>query len=889
MKKRLLILGLLLTGCTLVWGQEMLRQKVDLEIRNATFQEVLYQLIEKEGAKISFRNELLPAGQYTFAIQQQPLRYVLDEILTGTDLIYRPIGEQVILVPRPAERIDQYHTISGFVTDAATGESLIGANIIDLYSQQGTVSNEYGFFSLSLPNGWVDVRISYLGYENAQISLQLTENKLYKLPLEGSITLNEVVVYPRDTSANPIGGLATGELIGLRETQMLPSLAGEPDVLRTALLLPGVTSGPDGAEGLQIRGGDAGQNLVLLDGVPVYYVNHGIGLFSIFNSSTVRSAQLFRAGFPARYGGRLSSVLDIRTKEGNIQNTAGTVEAGLLTTRFSLEGPIVKDKSSFLLSGRWSFVHLLLEEQSRRYKRQRGRDGATDYRFYDINAKLNYAFSARDRVFFSLYRGRDTYDDLTTSTNELNVRNANGEPQLYQLDQSYGEGLNWRNTVGSLRWNHLFSDQLFANFSLTYSRLDQESFYKLDDLLVNQTTGQEEELRVQGLFQSGIEDVGLKADWQLIVNPRQQFRFGLGANRRIFRPGALIVDEPFDGEEAFKNNSINTTELNAYLEGQGKISNYWEWNAGLHTAWWYVRSKGHPSLQPRLSISYDPDSPWSFSASASRMVQNLHFLRNTTVNLPTEIWVPSTDRIEPAEALMGNLGYRYELNPSWELKGDFYYKKMNRILAFLEGTEGFEDWEENVASGHGEAYGAEWQLRKRQGKLTGWLSYTLSRSIRQFEELNIGRVYPFRYDRRHNVQVAGILQISSKVHISATWQYASGFALTLPLVKFTSLLPGQIIPVDGLPEVLDPESKNNIRMPAYHRLDLNVHYEWQKGETFRHRLNVGVYNAYNRNNPLYYDVRRFLINQQGVLFTGYQFVEVQLTPILPIISYQLAF
>ena len=733
------------------------------------------------------------------------------------------------------------------------------------------------------------MRVSYLGYESVELSLNLTENQLFKLPLKGSVSLNEIVVYPRDTSANPIGGLATGEFIGLRETQLLPSLAGEPDVIRTALLLPGVTSGADGAEGMQVRGGDAGQNLVLLDGVPVYYVNHGIGLFSIFNTNIVRSAQLFRAGFPARYGGRLSSVLDIRTKEGNLQRLSGTAEAGLLSTRFSLEGPLVKDKSSFLVSGRWSFVHLLLEEQSRRYKQQRGRNGSTDYRFYDLNAKFNYSFSTRNRVFLSLYRGRDSYDDLTETTSFLTVGDGNDDPQLFQLNQSYGEGLNWVNTVGSLRWNHLFSDQLFANFSFTYSRLDQESFYNLEDELANLTVGQRDSTQLQGLFKSGIEDLGLKADWQLILSPRQQFRFGLGANRRIFNPGALIVDEPFSGEDAFQNNTINTTEFSAYLEGQGKLGGNWEWNAGLHSTLWYVRSKGHPSLQPRLSLSYEPSKDCSFSASVSRMVQNLHFLRNTTVNLPTEIWVPSTDQIEPAEAWMGNLGYRRELNPRWELKMDLYYKKMNRILAFLEGTEGFEDWEENVAAGVGESYGAEWELRKRQGRLTGWVSYTLSRATRQFDELNLGRVYPYRYDRLHNLQMAAIFKLSPTVHISATWGYASGFAITLPLVKFTSLVPGQVIPPGGIPEVLDPERKNNVRMPDYHRLDLNMHFEWQGKGRLKHHLNLGVYNAYNRNNPLYYDIRRFLVNQQGVLLARYQFVEVQLAPILPILSYQMSF
>lgn len=889
MKKSLTVLLVFCCSLSSLGAQEVLDKRISLQVVEQPFEVVLYQLIDQEQVKLSFRNDILPEGLFSFDFSNKPLRLVLPVMLEETNLGYRLIGEQILLIPQPAKEVDTYYTVSGYITDRETGESLIGTNVYDFYSQRGTVSNEYGFFSLQLPAGLALLRLSYLGYESYEEPLKVDKNITLNKALQGSVTLSEVVVYPRDTSANPIAGLATGQLIGLRETKMLPSLAGEEDVVRTAFLLPGVTTGADGAEGLQVRGGDAGQNLVLLDGVPVYYVNHAIGLFSIFNSDAVRSAQLLRAGFPARYGGRLSSVLDIRMKEGNQQALSGTASAGLLTTRFTLEGPIVKEQSSFLVSGRWSFVHLLLEEQSRKFKVSRGNDGRTDYRFYDINAKYNHTFSDRDRVFLSLYRGRDTYDDLTTSSTPLSLVSQGGEVLNYNFDQSYGEGLNWTNSVGSLRWNHLFSDQLFANLSFTYSRLDQESYYNLEDLLVEPSLNQRDSLLIRGLFRSGIQDLGLKADWQFIASPRQEFRFGIGANRRIFKPGALIIDEPIPGEEPFANNTINTTELTTYLEGKGKMGNNWEWNTGVHLAWWYVRSKGHPSIQPRMNVNYFPHQRWMFSASVSRMVQNLHFLRNITVNLPTEIWVPSTDRIKPAQAWMGNLGYQFKISSFWELQGDVYYKKMERILSFLEGVEGFEDWEENVTAGQGEAYGAEWQLRKVKGKLTGWLSYTLSKSERQFDELNLGRVYPFRYDRRHNLQLATIYQLSPACYFSASWGYASGFALTLPLVKFTSIVPGVIIPPDGIPVALDPGSKNNIRMPAYHRLDINFHFEWQHKKRYRHELNLGVYNLYNRNNPLYYDIRRFLVNQQNTLSTRYNFVEVQLAPILPSISYKISF
>jgi len=889
MNKILLIIGLGCVCFTQLLAQEPLDQIVSLQLEQQPLANAFYQLIDNYDVKLSFRNELLPKGQYTFYFAQRPLREVLDNLLKDSGLNYRILGDQIVLVALPPPIPPPDFFVSGFVKDKETGEMLIGANVYDRYSQRGTVSNEFGFFCISLPAGKMLLRASYLGYQTAEQTLDLTANVTLSLELKGSITLSEVIVYARDTSANPIGGLATGNLLGLRETKLLPSLAGEPDIIRTAYLLPGVTTGADGSEGLQIRGSDAGQNLVLLDGVPVYYVNHAIGLFSIFNSNAILSAQLLRGGFPARYGGRLASILDIRMKEGNQQTFHGSAEAGLLTTRFSLEGPVVNNRSSFFVSGRWSFIQGILRAESQKYKQARGRNGATEYRFFDINAKFNYTFSEKDRVFLSLYNGKDRYDDLTTSTNPLSVIDRNGTLLNFVYDQSFGEGLNWGNTIGGLRWNHLFSDQLFANFSLTYSRLDQESYYNIQDFLIEPSINFRDSVTIEGLFRSGIQDLGLKADWQLISSSQQVFRFGLGANHRLFKPGALIVAEPIPGEGAFQNNTIKTSELTTYVEGQGWLSPKWEWNAGTHLSWWHVRSRGHLSVQPRISTDYHLLPSLTFNASFSRMVQNLHFLRNTTVNLPTEIWVPSTDQIRPANAWLGTVGYRYEINETWRLQGDLYYKKMNHLLAFLEGVEGFKDWEKNVTAGQGEAYGSELQLSKVQGRLTGWLSYTLAKSVRQFEELNLARIFPFRYDRRHNLQLAAVFQIKSGVYFSANWGYSSGFALTLPLVKFSSIVPGQLPGPDGIPFAIDPEAKNNIRMPAYHRLDVNFHREWPTANGYLHTLKLGVYNVYNRNNPLYYDIRSFLVNQEGVLSTQYSFVEVQLAPILPTISYQFRF
>lgn len=888
MKKGGQLLALLLIGCIRLSAQQVLDQPVSLDIRQQPIAEAFYQLIEREGVPLSFRNDILPDGNYTFRYTTRPLREVLEGVLRNTGLIYQVQEQQIFILP--AEKITlAAATISGYVYDVETGERLIGAGIQDVISQRGTTSNEYGFFSLNLPTGSVNLVVSYLGYESHRESLALVANQKRNIALKGSITLNEVIVYARDTLADPIGGLATGNLIGLRETQLLPSLAGEPDIFRTAHLLPGVTTGADGAEGLQVRGGDAGQNLVLLDGVPVYYVNHAIGLFSVFNSNAIRSARLLRGGFPARYAGRLSSVLDVRMKEGNRQKITGSAEAGLLSTRFLLEGPVSNERSSFLVSGRWSFVHALLVPESRKFKNRNGQDGQTDYRFYDVNAKFNYSFSQNDHLYLSFYKGRDQYDDFTTQSNLLDLIDRNGTLLNFNFDQSYAEGLTWGNTVGSLRWNHLFSNRVFANFSVTYSGLEQESFYNQSDILTEPSISFSDSVHVQGLFQSGIQDAGIKADVQWMYRHNLSFRAGGGANRRIFNPGALVVNEPLDGNTVpFDNNTIHTTELTAYLEGEGQWHDRWTWNAGLHGAWWYARRQGRPNLQPRLSINYAATSNWIINASWSRMVQPLHFLRNNTLNLPTEIWVPSTDRIAPATASLASLGWRHEISTQWQWTGDLYYKKMDGLVAFLEGVEGFRNWEDHVAVGQGLAYGAELQLNKVAGRLTGWISYTLARADRQFDALNLGRTYPFRYDRRHNVQVAAVYQITTGLYASANWGYSTGFALTLPLVKFSAVVPGELPPPGGLPFVLDPEAKNNVRMPANHRLDLNIHYTWQK-KRLAHTLNAGLYNAYNRNNPLYYDVRRVLVNQNNVLVTRYNFVEVQLTPMLPTISYRLGF
>ena len=883
MKKQSILLAFLCYVIPLL-SQQPLDQLIDLHIENQPLSQAFYQLIEEQAVKLSFRNESLPNDLITIKLVQIPLHSALDLLLKNTGLSYRLLGRQILISPRPPSRMN--YTISGFVSDASTGERLIGANVLDQQSKRGTVSNEYGFFSLTLPAGTVDLSISYLGYQRWNESVNLASSQIMNAALIATITLQEVIVYAYDHFGNPIGGLASGVQIGLKETQILPSLAGEPDIVRTALLSPGVTSGADGAEGLQVRGGDAGQNLVLLDGVPVYYVNHAIGLFSTFNSSAVRSAQLLRGGFPARYGGRLSSVLDVRMKEGNDQEFQVNTELGLLAARFSMEGPISKGRSSYFLSGRWSFIHGFLRPRSQKFKKERHQDGITDYRFNDFNLKINHTFSNKDRIFISLFRGQDGYEDITTST-----FSSDSNPIFnYVISKNHQEGINWNNTVGALRWNHVFNDQIFANFSLSYSELAQASYFDQTDIKTELNFDTRDTSINQGLFQSGIKDIGLQADWQFFPKHQKEYRFGIGVNQRVFRPGALLSEETIDNTP-FSNNRIFTTEITTYAESLGTWKKNWKYNFGIHLSSWFVRGQKQLSVEPRMNVEYTLKPNSFLKVSFSRMVQYLHLLNNTTAGIPTEIWVPTTEKIRPANASIASIAYKINFLDKYRFEVESYYKKMKNLLTFNEGEEGFQDWETNVSQGQGESYGTEIMLSKAKGRLTGWMSYTLSRSQRQYEAINFGRVYPFKYDRPHNFKVAMIYQLRPNVYFSANWIRSSGFAFTLPLVQFTVGLPGEIIKGDFNPNVSTPDAKNNFRMPAYHRLDVNFHFEWtSQNKTLEHHLNIGVYNAYNRNNPLYYDVRLIDENDPILgLVQNYSFVEVQLTPILPSLSYQLKF
>lgn len=869
-------------------AQSALEQPVNLRVKNVSLETALLTLIQETGVRLSFANDLLPKKQVSIKSRKQSLASVLDALLRNTGIAYQAIGDQIVLyqsytIPPPTQK----YIISGFIEDAETGERLIAASVLDRRTGKGVETNEYGFFSITLPAGRVSLSIYYLGYEPIQQEFLLEGDKKLHLSLQSSLTLPEIVVFATDSSDTPLKSGITTNTFSAADIEQLPSLGGEPDLIRAIHLLPGIQTGTDGIGGIHVRGGNAEHNLVLIDGVPVYNILHAAGLFSVFNTDAIRSAQLLKGGFPARYGGRLSSVLDIHTKEGNLKHFAGQVEAGLLTLRASLEGPIVKDKSSFFVSARQSFLNWYLHPISTHEKAKQGEIGETGYRFYDINAKFNYAFSDQDKVYLSFYRGSDYFQNEGFHSDDIQLyRNYKEDTLNFRFDQWYGETFRWGNTVSAFRWNHLFNPKLFANTTLTYSQLLTDIYYGTVDSVVylntDKTVFKEFE---HGLYHSSIKDLGARIDFDYLWTPAHTLRFGANITQHRFNPGALTYDESSEHlrEEGIQGNDpIASREYVAYVESNLTPGTRWAINVGLHAVVLQLKNTRYFSLQPRFSAYWRATERMGFRATAGRMTQFLHLLSNSNIGLPTDLWVPATAKVPPQKAWQASAGIDYSFQ-KLEFGVEGYYKKMTDLLSFSEGAFFLNNWENNVTTGNGRAYGAEFLLRKPTGNTTGWIAYTLSWADRQFERVNLGVRYPFKYDRRHDFKIVVQQKVNKFVSLNATWMLSSGSAYSFPVSEYVYTLP------DGTPvTVTDYDSKNRFRLPLYHRLDAGAKLTFQTKGLW-HDVNIGVFNAYNRKNPLYYDLRTDFVTVGEQLKETKKIVQVWLLPVLPSVSYAIRF
>ena len=721
------------------------------------------------------------------------------------------------------------YVISGYVRDAGTGETLIGASIrLKEQSAVGTQSNNYGFFSLTVSSGAHVLLLSHVGYQAQEMTLHVTRDTTLHVDLHDGELLEEVVISQSAQQENvrsPQMGIAR---VDVNEIKHVPVLMGEKDVLKTIQLLPGVLSGGEGSSSFYVRGGTGDQNLILLDEAMVYNASHLFGFFSTFNSDAIKEVNLYKGGMPAQFGGRIASVLDVAMLDGNKKHFGAEGGIGLIASRLKVEGPIVKDRGSFMISGRRTYADLFLKlskdeeiNKSRLY-------------FYDLNAKANYRINEKNTVFLSGYFGRDVL----------------GYSNLF--------GFDWGNATGTLRWNHVLNSRLFSNTTFVYSHFN----YNVDIENDNASFG----------IASRIQNYNLKQDFQFFPSSKSTWRFGVNLLKQAISPANIDADE---------NTSVNSlrlddrqgVELAAYVSHEWKpmdrlsliygvrLTDYLLLGPGTFYAYDHdgdvvdgaEHGKGdvvqhYLNLEPRLSLSYQLAGNNSLKLSYNRNTQNLHQLSNSTSSLPTDAWVMSSNNIKPQLADQVALGYYQNLwNDRYEFSVESYYKYMQHQIDYRDGADlqANEYLEGELLFGIGRAYGVELFLKKREGKFNGWVSYALSRSERQFDGINGGNWFAARQDRTHDASVVGMYQLSPRWNLSATFVYSTGNAVTFPSGKYT---------VDGRTLWYYTE-RNGYRMPDYHRLDIGATWESSVSKRFTSSWTFGIYNVYNRKNAFIIDFR----------------------------------
>ena len=777
------------------------------------------------------------------------------------------------------------HTISGTITDAKTGETLIGATVYDTISKKGAATNQHGRFTLTLKESKAVLRVSYVGYETQFHPMEIDKNQRLDVQLKGSVTLSEVVITGERVQHVESSQSSIIEL-PVEQVKSVPVIFGETDVIKVVQLLPGVQSGSEGMSGMYVRGGGPDENLFLLDGVPMYNVNHLGGFFSAFNSDAVKNITLYKGSFPAHFSSRLSSVLDITTNNGNDKEYHGGVGVGLISAKFNLEGPIIKEKTTFSISGRRTYGDALLQPIIALVAATEGMGDEkvnAGYYFYDLNAKITHKFNNRSRLYASYYMGDDAlYAKYKYFHNSL-------EKDFMRL------GYNWGNIVGSVRWNYELTPKLFMNVTGAYTRyrnnlaLTEESVYlRYTD---SYTMG----------FNSGIQDITARADFDYAPSPDHAVKFGGQVLHHIFKPetSSIKVSEN-DEEDSYKFDTIigqsivHANEMMLYAEDDWRINDWLKVNAGLNMTGFQVQGVFYPSVQPRLSGRILFNDRLSAKVGYAYMTQYLHLLSNSSISLPTDLWVPVTARIKPMTSQQVAAGLFYNvLDLNLSVEG--YYKYMDNLLEYKDGASFWgnsQGWEDKVCMGRGWAYGVEFLAQKSVGRLTGWLGYTWSHTDRKFDRkgniLNAGRTFPAKYDRRHDVSLVLTYKFNEHIDASASWVFSSGNTATLPMQDIDPSEEGaeQRYPYYYNYEVPYVSSRNNYRMPNYHRMDVSVNFH-KKLRRGKRTINISIYNVYNHQNPYLvyesyaYDFRTG--NDTRVL------KQLSIFPILPSISYNWTF
>jgi len=739
--------------------------------------------------------------------------------------------------------ISQKHTISGFVKEAKSGELLIGANVYNKLTYTGVASNNYGFYSLTLPDGPVEIEAKFVGYGIKAFSFDLKKDTTIDFGLVPSNMLTEVLVEASQAEKIQESSQMSIMTIPIKTIEKLPMLLGELDVIKALQLLPGVQSGSEGSSGLYVRGGGPDQNLILLDGVPVYNASHLFGFFSVFNTDAINSVELIKGGFPAQYGGRLSSVIDIRMKEGHANEFHGKGSIGIISSKLMLEGPIIKNRVSFMVSARRTYFDILARPLIKYSFRSTGGDGLFGYYFYDLNGKINIKLSDKDRIYLSSYFGDDKlFLRQSYAYDEFGSKKIENQNQF---------GLSWGNRINALRYNRVLTNKLFLNLTATYSKyhFSIDQFYKQSSTPAD--TNYDSEYGFG--YTSGIYDWSGRLDFDYQPNANHTIKFGLGNTYHSFVPGEVNYKEAFAGrtlaDTTLGASNVFSHEYFLYVQDDFKIGSRFKANMGLHYSGFVGSKNQYKSLQPRVSARYLITELLSVKASYAEMQQFIHLLTNSTIGLPTDIWLPSTQKLKPEYSRQIAAGLAYTYKEKFEISIEGYYKKMDGVIEYADGAEIFNiagDWEDVIEVGTGWSYGAELFVQKKVGNTTGWFGYTLSWTNRQFENLNQGKLFPYRYDRRHDLSIVVTHEINDHIDIAGTWVYGTGNAISLPLESYP-----QAPSLSGWQsDVKYFEERNGYRMAAYHRMDfgINLHKELKR---YKRTWSFGAYNVYSRQNPFF--------------------------------------
>ena len=749
-------------------------------------------------------------------------------------------------------------TISGYLTDSSNGEALIFGNVVLKNTTIGANTNEYGFYSIDIPTSTNSVlEYSYLGYNNKEITVNEASSKTInvKLDAEGEmLEAVEVVAKKTDSAKEEIRSTQTSTInIPIQDIKTIPSLGGEVDIIKVVQLMPGVSKGGEGGTGMFVRGGDADQNLVLLDEATVYNLGHLFGFFSVFNPDALKDLTIIKGGFPAHYGGRLSSVLDVRMKEGNNQKIGVEGGIGLLSSRITIQAPIKKDKASFLISGRRTYIDQVFKAVGQ----------ILPYYFYDLNAKLNYNISDKDRIFLSSYFGDDV---LSFDQDDIENDDPDSEaPEDFGLNFGFQLG----NFTQTLRWNHIYNPKLFSNLSLIHTAFN----YDIKGKVINNTI----------IIKSEIRDLGLKMDFANYRSENTKFRFGTHLIWHRFRPNILSASGDVAGFIPSKKGEVrNTVETALYSNYETKLSENLNLNVGLRLSGSFVKNKYFFNPEPRVSASYAFNDDQSFKLSYSKMNQYMHRVSSSTIALPTDLWYPVSENVKPQAAHQVAASFnQYLEKPELSLTIEGYYKIMNNLIEYKEGSNLIlnDNFENLLLQGKGQSYGAELLLRKQRGKLNGWIAYTLAWSERDFDELNDGEKFFAKYDRRHILSFVGNYKINKRLIFSAIWEYSSGS-------RFTPLRAQYVFPNAGLSNIeLVPvySKRNEFRLSDSHRLDVNLVIKNKAHKKFRSEWHLGAYNFYNRATP--YSIRVRIDQETGAL----KYEQPGLFGFIPSIAYNFKF